>query len=547
MRFRRKEKGFAMGLFLVTLMVLGSISASMIYITSQDSTSSNSTNTKNDARIAANLASEYISSQLKIDNNYLYEISSSSTPTSSCLKIQTNLPILNCDGKYSRYGEISTNNPVSLFSNTRCSSSTVSLRTDCISLFVKPIGENGAIASISGVDRVVAARLYVKVRTGCRGLLERCRYTSYQETFRAKNFFDYMYYVKYTTLDPSLYTAAVTGPAPANCENFAVSRDPGCINVSFTANDRFDSNAQFFTEDSYFNFCGNINSTILSNKQILTQAGNSSSINYLADTGCVPTPNRSNEYTNVSQTNTIGGLPSSNASEGARNLMPQASDTKFELASGVCTFKTANSANTFNYTSGIVYIDGSPKSSLTGCMKIIILANIPTGNSFRIIGDSNIDKQVSIVSNGQIIIEGNTYYSTGTALLSLTAEKEIIVSAPPIGCTGLACDKNISAYIFSAKNTIQVDNWDGSKGNPGYALSSVQPKLNFKGAIVSKFQPVFGSFDGNDGNLYSGYIKNLQFDDRVKNGRVYIPYIIDPKVPQWEKYELVEIASTNTP
>ena len=545
MNLKGNKKGFAMGLFLITLMVLGSISASMIYITSQDSISSNNTTTKNDARIVATMASEYISSQLKQDNNYLFEISSSSTPTASCLKIQLSLLILNCDGKFSKYGEVNTSNSSSLFSNARCSSSTLSLRTDCISLFVKPIGANGAISSITANDRVVAARLYVKVRTGCRGLLERCRYTSYQETFRAKNFFDYMYYVKYTTLDPSLYTAAVTGPAPSNCENFAGARDSNCINVSFTINDRFNANAQFFTEDSYFYFCGNVNQSLISSNQVLTQAGGSSAIEYLSDAGCIPTPNISSQYTNVSQTNTIGNLPLTSASEGAKNLMPQAGDTKSELLSGVCTYKSTSNANTFSYSSGIVYIDGSPKSDLTGCTRIIILANIPSSSSFRIVGDSYLDKQISIVSNGQIRIEGNTFYSNGTALLSLTAEKEIIVSAPPAGCTSTACDKNISAYIFSAKNTIKVDNWDGSSGDPGYILTGAQPKLNFYGAIVSKFQPVFGSFDGNNGTLYSGYIKNLQFDDRVKNGRVFIPYIIDPKIPQWEKYELVEIASTN--
>lgn len=547
MKINRNNKGFAMGLFLITLMVLGSISASMIYVTSQDSISSNNTTTKNDARIVANMASEFISSQLKLDNNYLFEISSSTTPTASCQKIQLALVILNCDGKFSKYGEVNTSNSSSLFSNSRCNNSSLSLRTDCISLFVKPIGQNGVLSSVTASDRVVAARLYVKVRTGCRGLLERCRYTSYQETFRAKNFFDYMYYVKYTTLDPSLYTASVTGPAPANCENFALARDPNCINVSFTINDRFNANAQFFTEDSHFYFCGNVNQSLISSNQILTQAGGSSAIAYLSDAGCIPTPNISNQYTNVSQTNTIGGLPSSDASAGAKNLMPQSADTKAELISGVCTYKSASNANTFSYSSGIVYIDGSPKSDLTGCTRIIILANIPSSSSIRIIGDSYFDKQISIVSSGQIRIEGNTYYSTADALLSLTAEKEIIVSAPPAGCTSTACDKNINAYIFSAKSTIKVDNWDGSSGNPQYALTGSQPKLNFKGAIVSKFQPVFGSFDGNDGTLYSGYIKNLQFDDRVKNGRVYIPYIIDPKVPQWEKYELVEIASTNKP
>ena len=501
------------------------------------------------------MVSEYVSSQLKIDNNYLFNISSSSSPTSTCTSIQNNLPILNCDGTYTKYGELNTTNPTSLFANTICKDSVASLKADCISMFVRPITNGGAITSVTGLSRVDAARLYIKVRTGCRGSLSRCRYTSYQETFRAKNFFDFMYYLQYTTLDPNLYTANVISgstitsisDAIAKCaDKQATSRDAGCVNVSFTNKDAFNSNAQFFTEDYYYYFCGDVNN--LSNNQILSQAGGTSAISYLTDSSCLPSSSRESQFTNVSQTNTIGGLPGTNASDSAKILMTQSAGNTAVLSSGICTYKTLTSNSSFNYSSGVVSIDGTPISALTSCAKIIIFANIDSNSSFHIIGNNTIDKQISIVSSGSIQIDGDTSYpsSPGTSLLSLTAENGIIIASPAAGCSGSSCDKTISAYMFSAKSTIKVENWDGAT-DPGYAASGVQPTLHFKGAIVGKYQPVFGSFNGNDGTLYSGYVKDLNFDDRVKNGSIYIPYIIDPKVPQWDKFELVEIASTSTP
>jgi len=549
----RKNKGFAMGLFLLTLLVLGSISASMIFITSQDSMSSNSVNSKNDARATANIVSEYISSQLRIDNNYLFNISISTDAASTCSKTKSNaLVILNCDGLFTNFGEVNTTSNT-FFTNALCNDPIKKLYTNCVSIFVKPIGGNGVISSSIGTSRVNAAKLFIKVRSGCRGNLARCRYTTYQETFRIKNFFDYMYYLKYTTLDPRLYTANIinglvssgvsnitnTTDAESLCGNKEVtSRNSNCINVNFTTNDTFDTASQFYTEDNYYFLCGDVN---LNTLQILSPRGGSTAATYSSDPSCTPAAPKLFPLT--SRTSTIGNLPITPTAEGAKILVQQPAGNVVTTPGGICTYKSNNSS-TFKYSVGVTYVNGTPVPALTGCERIIFFANIGSG-TLTIEDSDYTGAQISIISTGGVTLDGNLDYNKGLkpkSLMSITATGDIIISAPTAICT--SCNKIIKAFLFSQDRTIKVDNWDGAI-DPTYDARNISPILNFTGSIVGKYQPVFGSFNVSTSppSLYSGYKKNFVFDDRVKNGDIFIPYVISPKDPQWDKFELVEIAS----
>jgi hypothetical protein len=542
----RNGKGFAMGLFLITLLVLGSISSSMIYITSQDSTSSRSANTKNDARIIANMVSDYISAQLKNDNNYIYKIASDPNPTSSCLEIKGSLPILNCKNELKSYGSISLDSAVSLFSGTDCApGAQKEFYATCVTMFVKPI------TNAQNLKRIDAARLYVKVRNGCRGNPARCRYTSYQETFRQNNFFDYMYYVKYNTLDPIFYrspnilqnSGSITqSNAEAECgsNKFALQRNTECINVNFTQDDIFSNDSIFFTEDYYYYFCRGNNS--IKDSQVISQRSDGSAVKFSSSDICAPPP--STNYSRHGASNTIGDLPKNKPSEGVKSIVSQAPGVLKE-ANGVCTYKTRASETSMNYSTSLTLPSNS--ISLSNCNQLILFANIGT-NDFSIIGDNVINKdlQISVVSTGKVIIDGNILPSTNPrGLWSITADLGITISKPKPLCEP-NCDKTINAFLFSHESTISVDNWAGDTPDIRYTdpVSKIQPKLRFKGSIVGKYQPVFGSFNGVDGTLYSGYLKDFLFDSRVKKGELYIPYIIAPKDPQWEKFELVEIASS---
>jgi len=567
----RNKKGFAMGLFLITLLVLGSISASMIYITSQDYISSNNNSTKNDARITAVAVSDFISAQTRVDNNYIFSILSNtrSGVDNTCISSANYFKALNCDATFTNYSELNLDGISSIFPQSNCKimNSGISLYSTCVSVYVLPITSNESIKTDIG-DRVVAAKIFIKVRSGCRGLIERCRYTTYQETFRAKNFFDYMYYVKYTTLDPNLYTTGVTGPAPSNCANFTDIRDPLCLNVAFTRNDNFTNNPIFFTEDSYFSICEMPSGTPLSPSNIYSERKDSlnSNLSLKPDLTCPNSPSVS-LYNNSGKTNTIGSLPEVKPSTGINSLISKSTGGKLQ-GSGTCVYKRISSSDqSLNYSGGALYMndiyDGNkPTTQITlgsDCKDLIIYSEIPSDKKLHIVKDNIIDMRISIVTSGSIEINGNTCYqqtaiisscptgtipvSTNSNVLSLVADNEIVVFRPE-NCTTFACeDKTISAYMFSGERAIYVNNWDGSVLSDPYKNLVGKPSLYFYGSIVSKFQPVFGSYDANTGLLYSGYSKILTFDNRVKNGKVFIPYIIDPKVPQWEKFELVEVAS----
>jgi hypothetical protein len=201
----------------------------------------------------------------------------------------------------------------------------------------------------------------------------------------------------------------------------------------------------------------------------------------------------------------------------------------------------------------------TPVTLAPDCKDLIIYSDIPGTSKLHIVMDNIIDKRISIISSGSIEINGNTCYQQSSSIsscpivpvvsssnenvLSLVADKDITIFSPE-NCNLISCDdKTISAYMYSASRAIYVYNWDGSIVLDPYKDMVGKPSLYFYGSIVSKFQPVFGSYDANTGLLYSGYKKTLTFDNRVKSGKIFIPYIIDPKIPQWEKFELVEVAS----
>jgi hypothetical protein len=573
----RGEKGFAMGLFLITFLVLGSISATMTYVTSRDYISSNNNSTKNDARIIAVATSDYITAQTRIDNNYIYNILSNSRGISDnkCLSTANEFKVLNCNADFINYSEMNLDGTSSIFPRVKCLDMTrgVSLYSTCVSAYVLPITSNGDIKTDIG-DRVVAAKVFIKVRSGCRGLIQRCRYTTFQETFRAKNFFDYMYYTKYTTLDPNLYgTSTVPAPvgiAASACAKFAADRrSSSCLDVAFTKNDNFTNNPIFYTEDSYFSICEMPSGSPLNPSNIYSERKDptNNSLSLKADPNCPNSPAVSS-YTNAGKTNTIGNLPELLPSIGVNSLLANSIGNKLP-GSGVCTYKrSSNSDQSLNYSGGTLYMSdfyvagtkpATPVTLAPDCKDLIIYSDIPGTSKLHIVMDNIIDKRISIISSGSIEINGNTCYQQSSSIsscpivpvvsssnenvLSLVADKDITIFSPE-NCNLISCDdKTISAYMYSASRAIYVYNWDGSIVLDPYKDMVGKPSLYFYGSIVSKFQPVFGSYDANTGLLYSGYKKTLTFDNRVKSGKIFIPYIIDPKIPQWEKFELVEVAS----
>ena len=67
----RQNKAFAMGIFLITLLVLGSICSTMIFIVSKDNYASRQSNSKIEGRLLANTASDLFYSNLRNDNMFL--------------------------------------------------------------------------------------------------------------------------------------------------------------------------------------------------------------------------------------------------------------------------------------------------------------------------------------------------------------------------------------------------------------------------------------------------------------------------------------------
>ena len=418
-------------------------------------------------------------------------------------------------------------------------------RTNCFQLSAEPIQASGSGQTTA--SNILAAKLTIKTRTGCYGSLQKCRYTTYSQVFRELQYFDYLYYTSRTTLDP---TFAIQ---PSTCDTTltASTRDSSCINVAFSGlstniyKDKI--NGPIYTSDDYFFICGNPD---LSNAKVYvagsgTPSGTPSGPAFMStsdpshgnDIGCdsssFVTPAQTYVSTNVTKIN----LPGENSYDNAMKAKTLETNSCPEFPAN-STLKLTGSQN-----SGTVVSNGLITCTITSSGIVAVKGNL-SGIS------GTVGSRITLVANGSITITGDIKYFHGetednrTDILGLNAlgnasangESKIVI-------TQCNCDRTIDAVMLSVKNAVSVQDWDTDQNfSPGTSYT-----LNLYGAIAGKYQPIFGSFNGNDGSLISGYVKNFKYDSRLYDATIQPSYLISPDNPLWTRLSLSEIASTSTP
>lgn len=539
-----------MGLFLLVLFTLGSISATVIYITSSDQIASRSSNSKVSGRMQAQVISEYLYAKTLSDGNFLNQLLN----TQSCQDYINSgaFPGLNCNGQFINYAKVEKGVDGN-FNRVNGEGTIVNcngdLKSDCVSYYVKPFTIDPS------TNRIIAVKIFAKARSGCNSQGARCRTTTYSQLLRSIQFFDYLYYVKYTTLDPSLYNGSLTVPGlnpNSDCrDKFAQPsingtdtnyRDNRCITIPLTERDTF--NSPIYTYDNYFVLCGSPNISPINILSRGSNQRNNSSVLSASDPTigdiCSSEPTYA-LYSNFSGINLDLSLKGS-AYSGAGKLIAGAGLRVVDLGGG---------SSSLTISGNQVSCSGSCSGNSTVSLDRPTV--IKSGGSIDITGQAQpLNGKLSIVSSGNITISGDITYSdrsaSGTSVLSLIADQNIIIKQiTPTAC-GETLTRNIDAYMLSVNNAIQVENWQNDVYTPIYnnlncVGANFNAQLNIYGSIVGKYQPIFGAYDGNGTGLVSGYGKAFTFDDRVKNGKVSIPYIIPPQTQQWVKLAMTEIAS----
>jgi len=561
----RKSKGFAMGIFLLTFLVLGSVSASLIYVSSLNDVSSRSANSKINGRFLANTISDYVYAKVQSDPKFI----ENATDPTKCPVLSTTNPGMNCNFSFSTPGAgyiklnkgIESNNLIGTQANaldtnlltmdkktgeSRFENCSATDKEECASYYLKKSTNLSTIFA----DRVIGVKVFIKVKSGC-GNIKTCRTTTYSSIIKPNQFFDYMYYVKYATLDPIFYTSAY--PAYVNPTLYSTckdrffnarpgiaARDAGCVSVALTNLDKLNG-ADIFTSDDYFTVCGDpqgigyaysSDPSISRYLQSSLKSASDLSVN-TGDTACpVPTSNTYNGKIDLDLT--LYGK----AYDGAKNLSN--------------TINIPN--NSYLTVNGSSYSTGASCSSAT--IPLPDNSIIASSGKINICGILGTTQKISIVSGGDVMISGDITYA-GNGVVSIVADGNIKIEQIQTTTCADSLTRRVYAYMVSINSSIFTDNWwadSYSAVNDRVDCLLIPTKVTatliIEGSLVGKYQPIFGTYNGasvnaNNLDLLSGYKKDFTFDSRVKKGTVSIPYVIPPKTQQWVKLALTEIASTN--
>jgi hypothetical protein len=136
---------------------------------------------------------------------------------------------------------------------------------------------------------------------------------------------------------------------------------------------------------------------------------------------------------------------------------------------------------------------------------------------------SNYSKSFTIGSANDIVVDEDLIRDpTSNAVSGLIADGFVRVYHPVnrsncgVNVAGDLGNVTIDAAILSVQHQFRVDNYD---------CGPAQGTLTIHGAIAQKFRGTVGVVGG------SGYIKNYNYDDRLKN--LSPPYFLDPLVSEW--------------
>ena len=545
---RSNRKSYAMGLFLVTLLVLGSVSASLVYTTSQNMIDSRSYNGKVNSRNLANSVTELAYSSV-IANPSVVDayFNQTSCNTLTDISQKNSLKGLICPNNSSNlksYNDIK--NYLVKYKNDTISPCNLSSSDSCFAYYLT------RDKNISG--RLNSINIYSIIRSGCNTNGERCRITTFKQVVRPIQFFDYLLYTKYNLLDPTLYNnQSFLGYSGSNYKNDCGNNQKvssvfsrGCVLIPLNQYDSF--NGEIYTYDDYFVVCGFNPSNKVISKNNGTSGRNFNEID--------PTSNCTNTTAaaNFNNTNTYN-IDLNLQLKGGDNC---AQSSNCSLVSSINALKNGPSRSYYQFqdVSGLSVI-----SSLSGTNTIYYSSNTVEIN----LSSGTYSGTISVVSDGDIIINSNVKKANSSSALSLIAKGSIKFrqNLQNITCTsdGSLNNREVDAYLVAINKSIQVENWDNlnlysnifqalfdpDPASPctGAIPTNFQPTLKIFGAIVSKYQPVFGLYDFGDNQqtVLSGYKKDFRFDSSLRDGTLSVPFVVPPTITQWRRLTITEINS----
>jgi hypothetical protein len=356
--------------------------------------------------------------------------------------------------------------------------------------------------------------------------VDKCRYTTYHQVFRKKQYYDYLYFANSIQLDP--LSGFFNDPLPiAGCPNSSdkasLRVDPNCYNVAFSSTDIVDGPLR--TNDDYFSYCGSPNISI-NIPVVVTGAGGTNG--FKQDSGCNAVPGTRPLTTKQTEL----PLPST------RSYDQAVSDLGIGKATGCSpsNFSGVSSIVLKDLTSNTTQISDANNGVLLCSISDNGLVTVPNSIELKGVTAGNL----TIIVDGNIKIIGDLTYRNGAVtsntsdLLTLYSTGKITIAK--LSSSDTAGSRVVSALLLSTGKAIETENWWSNDAS--YKTGN----LDLFGAIAGNYMPVFSSRDEATGLIIAGYNKSFRYDDRLKS-KISPYYALSPENPLWEKLNLAEVAS----
>jgi hypothetical protein len=396
-----------------------------------------------------------------------------------------------------------------------------------------------------------------KVRYYCRG--GGCSYAYFNQRLRAWQFTDFLFYTQYNVISPEFYNyypnyfPTSDRSAPDRCAKpyservLAGLTDTECPMIAYTGADTVEG--PVYTADNFVLVCPNGGKNVA---DIFPAPGASSKVWSLPVGSDAPVRSASEA--------TLRGDPGCNS---LNQSWGKAATFPLRMPPTRTTFKQAESVSRFDLpANAVLTFSGRDITSVSsnGSERLVLAdGDVVTVDGNATITGGTFEGRASLFVKGKLTVKDSLTYTgplrdgsgnpTGS-VLGINTGGDIMLEARRLprnattgSCPNSASDEfKLDAILVSLGGTVYADNM-------GRTLTSTEcPQLlRLRGAVATKYQGVYGLYDGSTGSALAGFTKSFEHDTRSIVDLDYLPpYLVTPSGLQWIRLQLGEIYCDST-
>ena len=582
----RKNKGFAMGLFLVILVVLTSTVVMLLESSKNESKIAFQQEQLAKARLLGKSSIDNFFSRLNNINDYPGLINEK-----SIIDVYNKSAITQSNSnkwyKYYSSNVVTSSSSISMPIAIECGLDDTEI---CYQLYISPnkdLWNNKEVcldtdtACLDRKQRVVSVTS--KVRYDCKGLAPNvnfstnCKILNIDQRLRKWQFQDFSFFSQYNVISPGFsdeYNWLFPNRLSVNsgvdlCAKSDSKRNPSitdintreslCPSVNYTYFDVI--SGDIYSNDDFINVCGNFKSIFIDNLYVFTK-GKSTGVKNTCPTSAsqnvraefIPSP----QIVDIKSPLTIpSGKISFDKAKKSNIGIHLCGNAVLEINGNTLFYEYTTAINAGLSKTGTCPGRESDGSAIINNSLITVDGNAyftGAGNDGDGNNDSLLDGRLTVYVKNVTKINQNIIYAdksrsvTGD-VLGINSGKDIIILSNKItNCSSLSdaekssLDIYVDAILISLEGTVYSGNLAGNESEFINQSNDECPnKLVFYGSMATRYQGAFGIYDAENGFPLSGFIKIFSFDNRGKKDPNFIPpYITTPTGAVWNRIDINE-------